>query len=414
MTNNEAVFHPVSDSSLPASIPQQDTHRSTRLEAELMPLAGFVTKGTLLSIITFGIYRFWYKAALRRLYWSHTKLLGDGFTYTGTGKELFIGFLIALAIIVPLNFVLSILQVFLGEEAGLIVSSLIGLVVFPLLIQIALFRARRYRLSRTRYRGVRFLQSGSGLVYLGITLKWGIITLLTLGVMFPFLRRALERYRIKNTHFGSAQGRFDAPIKGLMGRWMLFNSLFLVLLVSTLLLAATEDMPQIKFMEQFSYNTSQYIIKFMFILMLFTIILSPVLWINYRVGEFRIFTKGTVLGSFGFDSDLRYWPVFRRMVSYSVIILLFLALFGFISVFLMRANIANPSYGLIPAIIFAVSAVFLLPILTEVYLRRRLWQLYISSITVMGLENLDHVMQQAADGVGGAGEAFDTGFDVIG
>jgi uncharacterized membrane protein YjgN (DUF898 family) len=406
MTDGEAVFNPASDSSFPPSIPVQSTQENTRLEAELMPLAGFVIKGTLLSIITLGIYRFWYKAALRRLYWRHTKLLGDGFSYTGTGKELLIGFLIALAIIVPLNFVLSILQVFLGEEVGLIASFLIGFIIFPLLIQIALFRARRYRLSRTRYRGVRFFQSGSGLAYCGITLKWEIITLLTLGVTFPFLRRALERYRIENTHFGSAQGRFDAPIKGLMGRWMLFYGVILLLVIVGALPGLLSPISII----EIGRGGAAGLIAVFAVLTL----CIPIFWLNYRVAEFRIYAKGSRLGSFTFESDLSLWPVCRRAFAYLIVMGVFLALFGVIGAFLLRANIANPGYGLIPAILFAVGAVFLLPILTEVYLRRRLWQLYISSVTIMGLDSLDHVMQQAADGVDGAGEAFDTGFDVIG
>lgn len=53
-------------------------------------------KNLLLTIITLGIYRFWAKTRVRRYLWSHTSLFGDRFEYTGTGKELFLGFLIAL------------------------------------------------------------------------------------------------------------------------------------------------------------------------------------------------------------------------------------------------------------------------------------------------------------------------------
>ena len=54
----------------------------------------------LLTIVTLGIYRFWAKTRIRRYLWSQTEFLGDRFEYTGTGKELLIGFLIVFAFLI--------------------------------------------------------------------------------------------------------------------------------------------------------------------------------------------------------------------------------------------------------------------------------------------------------------------------
>src|SRR4029078_11155586 len=62
-----------------------------------------VTRGALLELVTLGFYRFWLATDMRRDFWSHTSVEGDAPEYTGTAKELLIGFLIALAILVPLN-----------------------------------------------------------------------------------------------------------------------------------------------------------------------------------------------------------------------------------------------------------------------------------------------------------------------
>ena len=50
-------------------------------------------KNFILNIITFFIYRAWAKARMRRYLWSNTKINGHALTYTGTGGELFKGFM---------------------------------------------------------------------------------------------------------------------------------------------------------------------------------------------------------------------------------------------------------------------------------------------------------------------------------
>src|ERR1700754_3060716 len=60
-----------------------------------------VARGAGLELITVGFYRFWLATDIRRHLWSNTVIDGDTPEYTGRGKELLIGFLIALAILMP-------------------------------------------------------------------------------------------------------------------------------------------------------------------------------------------------------------------------------------------------------------------------------------------------------------------------
>ena len=60
-----------------------------------------VTRGAALELVTVGFYRFWLATDIRRHLWSNTHVDGDAAEYTGRGKELLIGFLFALAILVP-------------------------------------------------------------------------------------------------------------------------------------------------------------------------------------------------------------------------------------------------------------------------------------------------------------------------
>src|ERR1700761_78509 len=61
-------------------------------------LYGIFLKNLLLTIVTVGIYRFWATTAMRRYVWSHMRFQDERFEYTGTGGELFKGFLLAMGI----------------------------------------------------------------------------------------------------------------------------------------------------------------------------------------------------------------------------------------------------------------------------------------------------------------------------
>src|SRR5919107_3324949 len=78
---------------------------------------GLLVKGSLFIIPTFGFYRFWLITKLRRHLWANTQVAGETFEYTGTAKELLIGFLIALAVLVPLYIVYFIVSIMLEEAA---------------------------------------------------------------------------------------------------------------------------------------------------------------------------------------------------------------------------------------------------------------------------------------------------------
>ena len=163
-----------------------------------------LARGAVLLMLTLGIYRFWLITDVRRLLWSNTELADESFEYTGTARELLIGFLIAIAILLPLYAGFFLVTLRLGE-----LSSLIALLVLTLLGHYAVYRARRYRLTRTVYRGVRFHQGGSAWRYAVCALLWWTLIVLTAGLVYPFARSRLERFKMRNTFFGNLPGRFE-------------------------------------------------------------------------------------------------------------------------------------------------------------------------------------------------------------
>ena len=71
-----------------------------RHHGEVYDLFGIHMVNMALTIVTIGVYRFWAKTRIRRFLWSQTSFLGDRFEYTGTGKELLLGFAIVMVFLI--------------------------------------------------------------------------------------------------------------------------------------------------------------------------------------------------------------------------------------------------------------------------------------------------------------------------
>lgn len=177
-----------------------------RFAAPEKPFWRLLIRGGALLAVTLGIYRFWLATDVRRFLWSNTEIAGDGLEYIGTARELLLGFLIAIVLLVPVN-VMFFLAAFSRGVLGQI-SGTLALVVLALFGQFAVYRARRYRLTRTVYRGIRFHQTGSAWRYAICALFWWAMIALTLGLAYPFAQASLERLKLRNTYYGDLQGHF--------------------------------------------------------------------------------------------------------------------------------------------------------------------------------------------------------------
>ena len=133
-----------------------------------------VRRGAGLEFVTLGFYRFWLLTDMRRHLWANTVVDGDAAEYTGRGRELLIGFLVALAILVPIY--LGYFLIGLEAERLQAFASIPLIAFFYLFGQFAIYRARRYRLTRTVWRGVRFWMKGSGWIYALRASLWGVLT----------------------------------------------------------------------------------------------------------------------------------------------------------------------------------------------------------------------------------------------
>jgi uncharacterized membrane protein YjgN (DUF898 family) len=186
-------------------------------------LFALLVKNAVLSFLTLGIYRFWARAALRRYWWGSITIAGDPLEYTGTGLELFVGFLMFLGIMLPFGVAYGLTAVL--QQSNPLAGGLLRLVEFLVLfvlIQFVTFRARRYRLSRTLWRGVRASQGGTSWQYLQLVTGWSLLSGLTLGLAVPWARVSATQYLMDRTALGDLEARFDGRGRDLFLPWLLF------------------------------------------------------------------------------------------------------------------------------------------------------------------------------------------------
>jgi uncharacterized membrane protein YjgN (DUF898 family) len=182
-----------------------------------------LVRNFLLTIVTIGIYRFWAKTRVRKFFWRNTKLLGEPLEYLGTGGELFVGFLIAIVILVPFGALYSLLQFFtIGLDGNIsLIVDVIYYAIIGFLIQFAIYRARRYRLTRTSWRGIRFGLDGSSLRYAIISFGYTLLSFATLSLADPWQRVATIRYFINHARFGNTPLSLDITARWLFPRWVI-------------------------------------------------------------------------------------------------------------------------------------------------------------------------------------------------
>jgi uncharacterized membrane protein YjgN (DUF898 family) len=187
------------------------------------PLFNIAVVTALLTTLTFGIYRFWAKTRVRRYIWSSISDGRDSFEYTGTGLEKLLGFLVAVVILaiylggVQMGLYYFGLTLFIApqtDEQTMMQSMAVlitTLAVVPLVF-FAKYRARRYKMARTRWRGIRFGMDKGAWGYVARALMhWGV-TILSLGLLLPWQTLRLERYMTDRSWYG------DAPFQQ-GGKW---------------------------------------------------------------------------------------------------------------------------------------------------------------------------------------------------
>jgi uncharacterized membrane protein YjgN (DUF898 family) len=345
-------------------------------------------RGAALELITAGFYRFWLATDIRRHLWSNTLIDGDAAEYTGRGKELLIGFLFAMAILVPIYlayFLITVEAERFKEFASF--PLILGFYAFG---QFAIYRARRYRLTRTVWRGVRFWMDGSGWAYAWRAVLWGFLALLTLGLALPWREAALERYKMGHSYYGDLRGEFVGTgfgfFKRAWGLWVLAP----------------------------------------FALMLFP--LFPFLYACFKAIEWRWWLSGIRFGTVRLETTLPqgafiglYWKVIGWYVLASIAVGIYVGIcagiVGAISGAFDQSAGPDALAHSIPLLVLSVigylGLILSLNVVIRVYLVRDLWAIALESVQV---QNIGAAANVAVKGelASALGEGFADGLDIAG
>jgi uncharacterized membrane protein YjgN (DUF898 family) len=176
----------------------------------------------LLTVLTLGIYRFWMTTRLRAHYWQSIHVQGDPFEYTGTGIEKLLGFLVAIVILAVYLGLINLGLAFIGMSyfSGDLVALNISILAAIPLFFFAEYRARRYIMARTRWRGIRFGMGDGALGYTVRAVGLWILTILTAGLLYPYKQFKLTKYIADRTWFGNIRFEQGGSWAGLFAYWV--------------------------------------------------------------------------------------------------------------------------------------------------------------------------------------------------
>jgi uncharacterized membrane protein YjgN (DUF898 family) len=204
--------------------PAEGDDRAIRFTGSWRDYLPIAATNVALIIVTLGVYRFWATARQRRYLWSRTHIVDDSLEWTGTGKEMFFGFLMVIAFLLPFLLFIQFLFPALiarGKEAAAGGVMFLFYIGFFYLAGVARFRALRYRLSRTWWHGIRGGSDNPGWNYGGEYLGRQALSVMTAFIMFPWAATRLWNSRWNEMSFGPLPFRADLDAEGLKARWAL-------------------------------------------------------------------------------------------------------------------------------------------------------------------------------------------------
>ncbi|MDQ3277609.1 MAG: YjgN family protein [Bacteroidota bacterium] len=161
---------------------------------------------TLLTVVTLGLYYPWAKEHKLKYLYSKNTFEETPFVFSGTGKEMFKGFIKAFGILILLY--AAFLYLYLNGSVVTALLLLYGSLIA--IIPVALHGAYRYRMAKTTWKGIRFGYTGDRGQLVGLFVKGLLLTLVTFGLYSAWFTVSLRRYIISNIHVGNARFVYDA------------------------------------------------------------------------------------------------------------------------------------------------------------------------------------------------------------
>ncbi len=169
---------------------------------------GILIVNLIFTILTLGLYYPWARAKNFQYLYGETEFAGSRFQFHGTGKEMFKGFIKAIAILAVL---FAIYNLSILSKNGAIIA--VGVIVYLLgiftIIPLAVHGGLRYRLSRTSWRGIHLGYRGNLRELFGIYFKGILLTILTLGIYGSWFQISMTKYILSHVRMGNCKFSYE-------------------------------------------------------------------------------------------------------------------------------------------------------------------------------------------------------------
>jgi len=249
-----------------------------------------------LTIATLGIYSAWAKVRKKRYFYAHTHLDGDPFEYRGNPVAILKGRLVAVAVLA----LLYASTRFAPELLWVVVPA--AIFVFPWLV----IRSYAFNARNSAWRNVHLRFGGAYWKCWRIFVGYGLLTIVTVGLGYAWLKTRLTEFVVGNHAFGAtpfASGSLKPPFLRAYGRMIAMGfvmGLTLTTVMSGLMLqfgwVPRQNSPGVMAMN---------VVWYAFYLWLFAYIRARVLNATWN---------HATLGTMTFESTLRARELFRLYV----------------------------------------------------------------------------------------------------
>ena len=163
---------------------------------------GILIVNWILTVLTLGFYYPWARAKQLQYIYSHTTLNNESFYFSGTGAEIFKGFikLIGMYLLFLVGYGLFVSY----AESPILAIVLLYLCMIAI-IPLILHGSLRYRMSRTSYRGIRFGYRGDRKELMVQFFRDILLTIVTLGIYSAWFSMNLRSYTHRHIRYGNVE-----------------------------------------------------------------------------------------------------------------------------------------------------------------------------------------------------------------
>lgn len=183
------------------------TSNKLSFKADGWEFLGILILNWILTSVTFFIYYPWARVARLKFIYQSARLNDTPFVFSGTGNELFKGFIKVLLLFGAMFG--TFFWISFAHVEWSFVAGYANAIILLFLIPLAMHSALRYRLARTSWRGVFFGYRGERKQLLLEFVMGYVLVFLSGGLYTAWFIDGLRRYIIGNIRFGNLRFGFD-------------------------------------------------------------------------------------------------------------------------------------------------------------------------------------------------------------